>query len=122
MAMRKKKAGVLKRKTPAKKKKGKLRPPWKKGQSGNPGGRPRLDAELRDAAREYTQEALNVLVNGLKSKSAAVKIKCAQELLDRGWGKPRQSVEISDPDGNPVATRIEVVYIKPDGSIGDGKG
>lgn len=119
--MRKKKKRAVSSKKTARRRKPPGRP-WKKGQSGNPSGRPRMDAELRDAAREYTQDALNVLVKGLKNNSAAVKIKCAQELLDRGWGKPRQSVAITDADGKSIATRTEIVFVKPDGSIGDGKG
>lgn len=106
---KKKKRGDSKRRTPTEKRTGSLRPPWKKGQSGNPSGRPRADAALRDAAREYTQEALDVLAGCLKSKSAAIKIKAARELLDRGWGKPRQSVELGATDD--VSVRVQVITI-----------
>jgi hypothetical protein len=127
MAVRKKKkkaakrvATVSRKKTVTKKKR--RGGSWKKGQSGNPSGRPRTDAALRDAAREYTEAALLVLANALTSDSGDIQIKAAKEILDRGWGKPRQSIDLGSADGSQVASRLEVVFIKPDGSIGDGKG
>ena len=63
--------------------------PFRKGVSGNPGGRPKVVAEVRDLARAHTGTALATLVdicrNG-ESESARVAAACA--LLDRGWGKP----------------------------------
>lgn len=35
--------------------------PFKKGQSGNPGGRPRETREVRELARSYTAEAIKRL-------------------------------------------------------------
>src|SRR5215471_18930502 len=67
--------------------------PWKPGQSGNPGGRSRADAELRRLAREYTGEAVHALVVSLDDPKT--RVAAAAELLDRGWGKPRQEVEHS---------------------------
>lgn len=55
-----------------------------KGLSGNPGGRPR---GIAAKAREHTDSALNVLVEGLGSEDDRVRITAAKELLDRGWGK-----------------------------------
>jgi len=46
-------------------------------------------------ARAYTKEAIEALVTGLKAKAPTVRITAAQALLDRGWGKPSQHVDIT---------------------------
>ena len=53
--------------------------PFKKGQSGNPGGRPKVIAEVKELAREYTGEAIETLVSIMTSP-------------DRGYGKPPQHI------------------------------
>ena len=40
---------------------------FKPGQSGNPGGRPKVPTDLREAARAHTTEALETLVAILRS-------------------------------------------------------
>jgi len=37
--------------------------PFQKGQSGNPGGRPKVVAEVKELAREHTAEAIETLVS-----------------------------------------------------------
>ena len=37
--------------------------PFKKGQSGNPGGRPKVIAEVKELARAHTGEAIGTLVS-----------------------------------------------------------
>ena len=70
--------------------------PFQKGQSGNPSGRPKTDSPLRVLARAHTQEALDTLVSLMRSAEAeAVRERAAEALLDRGWGKPQQSVDVS---------------------------
>ena len=63
---------------------------WKKGQSGNPGGRPRAEIHVRDLAREHTAEALKVMVEVMRDKKApaTARLGAAQGLIDRAWGKP----------------------------------
>ena len=58
---------------------------FKPGQSGNPGGRPKGIAAL---ARQHTDRALEVLVEGMEDDDRKVRIAAAKELLDRGYGKP----------------------------------
>ena len=68
--------------------------PFKKGQSGNPGGRPKVVAEIRHLARERGPEAIAALVMVMKEgKSEAARVAAATALLDRGWGRPMQSDE-----------------------------
>jgi hypothetical protein len=67
--------------------------PFVKGQSGNPGGRPRIVGELRDLARVHAPAAIQELARlALKAKSETARIAAIRELLDRGFGKPTQFV------------------------------
>ena len=61
---------------------------FKPGQTGNPGGRPK---GIEALAREYTGEALEALVAALRSPKE--RVPAAIALLDRGWGKPKITIE-----------------------------
>ena len=66
----------------------------KKARAGNPGGRPKVVAEVRDLARAHTGKAVQTLVSIMTTpKSApAVRVSDANALLDRGYGKPPQHI------------------------------
>ncbi len=68
-----------------------------KGVSGNPGGRPSGVGDLREIARKHTDEAVQVLVQGMGDASAApsARVGAASALLDRGWGRAHQSIDAS---------------------------
>ena len=72
--------------------------PFRKGKSGNPGGRPAIPLELKQAVRALTQDAIKTLELGVKGKlgddTATTRLMAAQAILDRGWGKPPQAVEV----------------------------
>jgi len=66
---------------------------WKKGQSGNPGGHPRALREVTAFAREKSQAALERLADIVAtSKNEAAVVRAAEVLLERGFGKPLQSI------------------------------
>src|SRR6516162_7343147 len=67
--------------------------PFKPGQSGNPGGRSKAQIDVRNAAREYTQEAIDTLVLVMRNGKPSEAAMAATSLLDRGWGKPREPIE-----------------------------
>ncbi len=71
---------------------------WKKGQSGNPGGRPKEVAEVRELSRQYTDEAIQTLVTLMQSaKVERTRLAAASELLDRGYGRPPQAIDLGGP-------------------------
>jgi hypothetical protein len=74
--------------------------PFQKGQSGNPGGRPKEIAELREMARAHSAEAIETLVTTMRdAKDPRVQVAAAVALLDRGWGRPGQEITGADGEG-----------------------
>jgi hypothetical protein len=67
-----------------------------KGQSGNPGGRPKAIVEVKELAQKHTPEAIKALVNIVaKGESESARVAAAVAILDRGWGKPSQQHDIT---------------------------
>jgi len=68
---------------------------WRKGQSGNPGGRPKVIGDLQEQARQWAPEALEALREIAASRDAppSARVSAAVALLDRGYGKPAQSID-----------------------------
>jgi hypothetical protein len=86
---------------------------WRPGQSGNPGGRPKVSAEIRDLARDHGAQAIERLVALMHSKNENVAVRAAEALLDRGYGRPIQGVELSEQEARPKHTAIQVTFVTP---------
>jgi hypothetical protein len=70
---------------------------FEKGQSGNPGGRPKGDGEIRELAREHTEMALRTLAEiAERGENESARVAAANGLLDRGWGKPAVPIGADD--------------------------
>lgn len=63
--------------------------------------------ELKGLAQAYTADALNELVRLAKAaESETARVAAIRELLDRGHGKPAQSIGLGqDPDLEPIQVR-----------------
>lgn len=72
-----------------------LRPPWKPGESGNPGGRPKGYTAFRKLCRSHTTKALDALVDALDTEGE--RVAAAKVLLEFGWGKaePRSKMSVT---------------------------
>jgi len=86
---------------------------FKPGQCGNPKGRPKLP-DIREAmARILADEkdgrtALDAILGALRAKAAKGDVRAAQELLDRAFGKSKQSIEHSGNAFENVTIKINV--------------
>lgn len=71
--------------------------PFAKGQSGNPGGRPKETADVRILARQYSAEAIKGLASIARDKKqpGTARAQAWNSLLDRGFGRPAQAIEHS---------------------------
>jgi hypothetical protein len=80
--------------------------------AGRPKGVPnKANQDLRKAAQEYTQDALNTLRDVmLHGDSAAARVQAASQILDRAHGKASQHVEVdADIKQDVVVTAISLV-------------
>lgn len=81
---------------PANKQISKKKPPptngFKKGQSGNPSGRPKTDNEVKDLAATHTRAAIERLAFWMMSADAKSSIQASIALLNRAWGMPTAPV------------------------------
>src|SRR6185312_4912673 len=84
---------------------------YKPGQTGNPHGRPRSNAVIKELAQLEGPACIKALVQLRDGKgvSPAVRRAAAESLLDRGFGRPEQTVsvrrirDISDLDDDELA-------------------
>ena len=87
--------------------KGQIKPRWKKGESGNPKGRPKLP-DLKEALamvlgdEKEGKSAVEAILMALRKKAIAGDTKAAQILLDRGYGGAVQKVMNTDEEGKPL--------------------
>jgi len=59
--------------------------------------------QIKELARVHAEEAIRTLAELLTTaESEQARIAAAKELLDRGFGRPMQAVEVSGPDGGAI--------------------
>jgi hypothetical protein len=88
--------------------------PFQPGKTGNPGGRPRKTDEertLEALCKEKTPEALETILQVMaKAQNERAKLAAAQYVLDRGWGKPKESIEHSGGVTLTIAEQIKQAH------------
>ena len=84
--------------------------PWKPGQSGNPGGRPKRDvaAEIARAIFERDTEAIE-RVFAAEMRKGNYKVFAA--LADRAYGRPHQSLDLSTEFGENNQPCITIKFV-----------
>lgn len=76
---------------------GTFAPGWKGG------GRPKMPEELKKAFQDRTKDALDTLVDVMKnSDRGSDRVKAAEAILDRSWGRPVQQIDANVNDGSTV--------------------
>jgi hypothetical protein len=81
---------------------------FKPGQSGNPNGRPKKLPELEVLLAEVLSdekdgtEAAKAILMALRAKAVKGDIRAAEVLLDRAYGKAKQSSEVSIKTDQPI--------------------
>jgi hypothetical protein len=87
-----------------------LRPPWPKGLSGNPLGRPRIEPRVRRYARRYDRRMCQVLAGIAEDEKApwSERRRAAMDLIAVGSGRPALVQEIAGRNGAPVGPLVNV--------------
>jgi len=91
---------------------------YEKGETGNPKGRPKklpeLDKLLADVLGEEKDgiTAAEAILKKLRQMAAQGNLRAAEILLDRGYGKPRQSIDHTS-DSKPLPI-INIIAPKDD--------
>lgn len=72
--------------------------PFAPGQSGNPGGRPRIPDDVKALARSYTRKAIETAAEIMRNpeETGTARMSAVNTILDRGWGKPAQHVTVDN--------------------------
>ena len=83
---------------------------FKKGQKcPNPGGRPKVVKEVAELARQYGPQAIEKMIHLMQNAAdERTQLAAAQALLDRGYGKPQQSMEVSGKADTPLTAVLNV--------------
>ena len=85
--------------------------PFKKGQSGNPGGRPKEVAEVRKLAMEHGSAAIERLVELMASENERTAVAACEAILNRGYGRPAQSLTVAGDDDSPLFPDTVIVHV-----------
>lgn len=70
--------------------------PCKPGEIRNPRGRPKKDVDLAKLAQSHAETAVKTLVDVMTAEEAtpSARVSAASELLDRGFGRAPQSLDV----------------------------
>lgn len=95
---------------------------FQKGQVSNPKGREPIVREVQTLAKQQTELAVNTLVEIMTNEktNGSARVQAAVALLDRGWGRPKQSVDIKvDHDASGLAAALDALRERETKAIAD---
>lgn len=72
------------------------------GQSGNPGGQPKGLSEFKQAMRDLSPRAVDLIKAALESGEPEREQWAVDQVLNRAWGKPAQAVTGEGGEGPAV--------------------
>jgi hypothetical protein len=90
--------------------------PWQPGIAPNPGGRPKIPAEVREAAMALTPKAIETLGKIMEDERVppGVRVTACERILDRALGKPAQTVDVTtrkdDALDYSIADLVAIAY------------
>jgi len=88
--------------------------PFQPGQTGNKGGRPKKTDEertLEQMCKDKTPDALETILYIMgEGQQERARLAAAQYVIDRGWGKAKESVELSGTLNLSIADQIKQAH------------
>ena len=88
--------------------------PFQPGQTGNKGGRPKKTDEertLEQMCKDKTPRALATILSIMDDgQQERARLAAAQYIIDRGWGKAKESVELSGSVNLSIADQIRQAH------------
>src|SRR5690348_5264019 len=86
-------------------------PHWKKGQSANPAGRPKIEGRIRKLAQRHSRRAIRRLAKLIDSTNERIALAASSAVLDRAIGRPAQGVELTGANGEPLRLSATVTDV-----------
>jgi len=94
--------------------------PFEPGKSGNPGGRPKENAEVKRLAQSHGPRAIERLAELMNGDDPRVAVAASQAILDRGFGKPVQAI-VGDDEHDPIRiAKVAREIVRPNPANPDG--
>jgi hypothetical protein len=91
-------------------------PKFRKGVSGNPGGRPRGYRDFALLARQHAPEALERLMHWVRSNKETASVSAARAVIERGYGRPptmEEAAALIPSDNDKAPSTFKVVFVTP---------
>ena len=85
---------------------------WKPGTSGNPGGRPKEDPEMKAILKAACPRAAAKLVELLDCVNPKIVLSAANSILDRIYGRPKESVDMNVSQDDNINLQIRGVLLE----------
>jgi hypothetical protein len=82
---------------------------WQKGQSGNPGGRPKMPDDVKEALEGGSLRAAQRLVQLVDSPDERIALMASETVLSRLYGKPTQQVDAQVTTTNVQQAHLQVL-------------